>query len=217
MTSDPRPSPRAPPARAPYVSKLRARQKEQTASLILDSVRRLLTSGDLAAVTIAEVARTAEVTERTIYRYFPTREDLLRAFWRHELERTGGATVTAPQNEAELMTNIRRLFAGLDGQEGMIRALLATQEGRDLRRPTNAARLAHMQDFIAAECPGLDPETRLSLAAGIVSVSSVLSWMFLRDNTDMDGARAGEAAARTVQCILDAARRIANGRNPDQR
>lgn len=192
--------------RAPYVSKLRERQKEQTAQLILDTVAQILRDADLSAVTIAEIARVAEVTERTIYRHFATREELLRAFWKHELERSGGVTVTTPETPDELFANIRRLFTSLDANEGIVRAVLSTPEGRELRRPTNEARLRHMLHFLDTHVPGLDAEQCLSLAAGIVSVSSVLSWMFMRDNCGMDGARAGEAASLTVAAILAAAR-----------
>jgi AcrR family transcriptional regulator len=202
---DPASRPRAPP-KGPYVSKLRERQKEQTAQLILEAVGQILRRADLDAATIAEVARVAEVTERTIYRHFATREDLLRAFWKHELERSGGANVTTPETPEALSANIRRLFSSLDANEGIIRAVLSTPEGRELRRPTNSARFAHMLGFLETHVPGLDPELRISIAAGIVSVSSVLSWMFMRDNLPMDGARAGEAAATTVELILAAAK-----------
>jgi AcrR family transcriptional regulator len=193
-------------SRAPYVSKLRERQKEQTARLILDTVARILADAELSAATIAEIARVAEVTERTIYRHFATREDLLRAFWKRELERIGGVSVTTPDTPEALCASIRRLFASLDANEGIVRAVLSTAEGRELRRPTNKARLQHMVSFLEIHAPKLDPEQRLSVAAGIVMVSSVPSWMFMRDNYEMDGVRAGEAAARTVEAILAAAK-----------
>jgi AcrR family transcriptional regulator len=196
------------PGKARYVSKLRERQKEQTARLILDSVATILREFSLDAVSIAEVARVAEVTERTIYRHYATREDMLRAFWKYELERSGGVGVTTPGTPEALYANIRRLFASLDANEGIVRAMMSTPEGRELRRPTNAARFAHMLGFVDVHVPGLEPELRASVAAGIVSVSSVLSWMFMRDNLGMDGARAGEAAATSVEMILAAAKSL---------
>jgi len=65
--------------RAPYQSTLRARHKEQTSRLILDSVGAIIRRADLAAVSIAEVARVADITERTVYRHYETRDDLIRA------------------------------------------------------------------------------------------------------------------------------------------
>src|SRR5207302_193499 len=122
----------------------------------------------------------------------------------------GGVHVITPRTPETLAANIRKLFASLDGDEGIIRAVLSTQEGRDLRKPTNAARFEHMLGFVERHVPGLDPETRRSVAAGIVAVSSVFSWMFMRDNLGMNGIQAGEAAARSVELILEAAKATAS-------
>jgi len=54
------------PTRSGYNSPLRARQKEQTGVLILSAVAAILRSSVLSAVTTAEVARVAEITERTV-------------------------------------------------------------------------------------------------------------------------------------------------------
>jgi AcrR family transcriptional regulator len=104
----------SPPAARGYSSKLRTRQKEQTGELILSSVAALLNRGGLAAVTIAAVAQQAEVTERTIYRHFATREDLLGAFWQWQLQQAAGENVTAPPTLEALLATIPRLFASLD-------------------------------------------------------------------------------------------------------
>src|SRR5271163_4271009 len=115
-----------------YNSPLRARQKQQTHDLILSAVATILRIADLAAVTFGEVARVSEVTERTIYRHFASREDLLRAFWKWQLEKSGGLNVIAPATIDELMSNIKRLFASLDEDEGVIRAVLSSAEGREM-------------------------------------------------------------------------------------
>lgn len=196
-----------PAARAGYVSKLRTRQKEQTGQLILEAVADILAGAGLEAVTIAEVARVAEVTERTVYRHFSTREQLLKAFWSWQLEGAGGARVTAPETVESLLETVQRLFTSLDANEGVIRAMLSTREGREIREPTNQARYAHMQSFVQSVLPHLPEHERDSLAAGIVVVSSVMSWMFMRDHCGFDGARAGEAAAHAVRLMLEAARR----------
>lgn len=196
-----------PPARAGYTSKLRDRQKAETRTLILASVATILNRDGLAAVTIAEVAQTAEVTERTVYRHFSTREELLKAFWRWQLEQAGGERVTDPESLEALLLTVRRLFASLDANEGVVRAMLASSEGRDLRLQTNRARYAHMLAFVSTLLPDLPEAERHSLAAGIVVVCSVMSWMFMRDHCGFDGARAGDASAYAVRLMIEAARR----------
>jgi AcrR family transcriptional regulator len=195
-----------PPARTGYTSKLRAMQKEQTGHLILAAVAKILNRADLSAVTVAEVAQVAEVTERTIYRHFSTREDLLKAFWSWQLRQAAGEQVITPRTVPALLETVQRLFASLDADAGVIRAMLSSPEGRDIRLQTNRARYNHMLAFIEALLPDLPEHERHSLASGIVVVCSVVSWMFMRDHCGYDGVRAGEAAAYTVRLMIEAAR-----------
>jgi AcrR family transcriptional regulator len=55
---------------------LRERKKQQTRRLIADTARRLFAERGFEAVTVAEVARAADVAEATVFNYFPTKEDL---------------------------------------------------------------------------------------------------------------------------------------------
>jgi AcrR family transcriptional regulator len=55
---------------------LRERKKEQTRQLIADTARRLFAERGFEAVTVAEVARAAGVAEKTVFNYFPTKEEL---------------------------------------------------------------------------------------------------------------------------------------------
>src|ERR1700744_4466934 len=60
---------------------LRDRQREETREQILRAVGRQLEQGPLEDLSFAEIAKDAKVGERTVYRYFPTKEALLGAFW----------------------------------------------------------------------------------------------------------------------------------------
>jgi AcrR family transcriptional regulator len=56
---------------------LRERKKQRTRQLIAETARRLFTERGFDAVPVAEVARAAEVSEATVFNYFPTKEDLV--------------------------------------------------------------------------------------------------------------------------------------------
>jgi AcrR family transcriptional regulator len=64
------------------VSGLRERKKEQTRQAIAETARELFVKRGFEAVRVAEIARAADVSEKTVFNYFPTKEDLV--FWRLE-------------------------------------------------------------------------------------------------------------------------------------
>jgi AcrR family transcriptional regulator len=61
---------------------LRERKKQRTRELIAETARRLFVERGFDRVTVAEIAREAEVAEKTVFNYFPTKEDLV--YWRLE-------------------------------------------------------------------------------------------------------------------------------------
>jgi AcrR family transcriptional regulator len=61
---------------------LRERKKQATRRLIGDTARRLFVERGFEHVSVAEVARAADVSEKTVFNYFPRKEDLI--FWRFE-------------------------------------------------------------------------------------------------------------------------------------
>jgi AcrR family transcriptional regulator len=58
----------------------RERKKMQTRELIAETARRLFAERGFDHVSIAEIARQADVSETTVFNHFPTKEDLV--YWR---------------------------------------------------------------------------------------------------------------------------------------
>src|SRR6478735_8068012 len=59
---------------------LRERKKQQTRQQIAETARALFAERGFEDVTVAEIARAADVSVQTVFNYFPTKEDLV--YWR---------------------------------------------------------------------------------------------------------------------------------------
>jgi AcrR family transcriptional regulator len=104
---------------------LRERKKRQTRQLLADTARRLFAERGFENVSVAEIARAADVSEATVFNYFPTKEDLvyvgLEAF------------------ESELLRAVRERPAGeavIDAFERFVlapRGLLAARDEQSAR------------------------------------------------------------------------------------
>ena len=56
---------------------LRERKKQQTRQLLTDTARQLFGARGFENVSVSEIARVADVSEATVFNYFPTKEDLV--------------------------------------------------------------------------------------------------------------------------------------------
>jgi AcrR family transcriptional regulator len=56
---------------------LRERKKQRTRQLLSETARRLFSEHGFERVSIAEIAREADVSEQTVFNYFPSKEDLV--------------------------------------------------------------------------------------------------------------------------------------------
>ena len=126
---------------------LRERKKRRTRQLIADTALRLFLERGFDAVTVAEVARAAEVDAKTVYNYFPSKPGLVY----HRLETFEAALLDAvrerPPGEsilaafARFVTGSHGLLAD-EGASGQLTAL-----GRMIL--DSPALLAHEQQVFA--------------------------------------------------------------------
>ena len=158
---------------------LRERKKEQTRQLIAETAWRLFADRGFDRVTVAQVAREAEVAVATVFNYFPTKEDLF--FFR--LEAFGAELVDAVATRAAgepVLVAFRRALEGAGGLLAQVEAgdLPALERLRTVNRviadsPALQAReqraLAHTADelaaLLAAEVDGSGEDLRPRIAA----------------------------------------------------
>jgi AcrR family transcriptional regulator len=167
---------------------------------ILDAAIDEMREGKLDALTIAKVAERAKVTERTVYRHFLTREDLLKAVWPRMQARVGSSGF--PQTADDLIATPLRLFPRFDEDEGLIRASISSETGREMRLSSNPQRQAAMLACVADALPEMDGVAQRRRAAIVQLIDSAYAWSALRDFWGMDGVEAGRAASEAIAVLL---------------
>jgi len=189
---------------------------ELVRSRVLEGVAAVLARGE--PLTYAGVAVAAGVPERTLYRHFPTREQLLAAVFAWANERIGFRG-ELPADGASMAELVRRVFPGFDAIAPVIRELLIAPEGRLARLADKPARQRAALALVRGEVAGLDRASERRLAAVLQLLGAAPTWQTLRDYWDMDGVEAAEACALAVQLLLEGARarakrRKGSGRRP---
>jgi AcrR family transcriptional regulator len=105
---------------------LRERKKRRTREDIAAAAMALFTARGFDAVTVAEVARAAEVSEKTVFNYFPAKEDLVTHRGAERMAELVEAVRTRPPGESLLEPFRRMTMDFLDQVEhGPVESIVA--------------------------------------------------------------------------------------------
>src|SRR5665647_189795 len=169
-------------------STLRDRHAATTRDVILDAVVEQLGEQGPFDFSYFEVSRRSGVAVRTIYRHFPTRDDLFDALGRRVIRAVG---FEYPRTREALATLVRRLFPAFDAHGALINAQMLGGLSR-VRTRNRSKRAGVMQEVLATALPHLPPD-RLKAAAGLFTcMISATTWQRLRDEHGLDAAFGGE-------------------------
>ncbi|TDD70122.1 TetR/AcrR family transcriptional regulator [Actinomadura rubrisoli] len=111
----PEPGPGPEPGQEPELG-LRERKKRETRRRISDIATGLFLARGFDNVTIADVARTADVSVNTVFNYFKTKEDLFFDRQGEHIEQAGRDLLQRRPGEGAVALFRRRFFEGLDAR-----------------------------------------------------------------------------------------------------
>jgi AcrR family transcriptional regulator len=174
---------------------LRERKKEQTRQLIAETAWRLFADRGFEQVTVAEVARKAQVAVATVFNYFPTKEDLFY----YRLEAFGAGLVDAISTRAEgepVLVAFRRFVLESAG-------LLAQVEAGD-SQPLE--RLRTVNRVIAAS-PALLAREQRALARTADALAALLAAETNAPAHDLQPQIAANALIGVQRTLIDYTRR----------
>jgi AcrR family transcriptional regulator len=201
-------------ARGAYHSPLRKSQAAATRERIVEASVALMQRGD--ELTYAAVAATAGVQERTVYRHFPRKEDLGAALWDWIVAHLTHADFAA-RDEGQLVAAMRESFAGFDADAPLIRAMLHSPQGLDVRRRQQPMRRAMFESCVDSAAPGTPPQVRERAAAALQVLYSAASWDLLRSFWDMDATEAADVIELGIRSLLTGLRLHAGHETAGQR
>lgn len=190
-----------------YRSGLRKAQADLTRSRIQEAAASLLDErGAPEGITFKAVAERAGVTEMTVYRHFPKREDLLHGLWQH-LNASMGQGLGMPESADALLAQHDTLFTGFDRIAPQIVASITTPQGREMRTSLNPSRRKAFTAIVREVAPELDAGKRTAAAAILQLLHSAYAWDSLREHWGLDGKAAGKATKWAIETLLKELRR----------
>lgn len=178
---------------------LQSRQSALARQAILQALVAHLESGDVDQVSMEDLAREAGVSRRTLYRYFPTRTDLIAAAgdWvRGEVFKLDPAI-----GDGGIAASFRAGTASMQARPRLARALLRTDTGRAARTSFRAARAEAIRREVRARAPNLSKRDAESAAAVLTNLCSLHAWVSLQEESGLSPERAQEALLWAIEII----------------
>jgi AcrR family transcriptional regulator len=194
----------------------RERKKRETNEAIQVAARRLFAANGYAATTVQQIADEADVSERTLFRYFESKEDLLLPDVMAYFQAVESAIRSRPIDETPL-TSIFEALAEVTDRSGLGPIL----ESGPAVDPVAASRLSkvlvdwedRLSDVLLdrfGRMTGAGPSPQLALRASVVA-SAAVSAVRATIRTVQLGNASGSPAADTADVLREAFAVLAAG------
>ncbi|MFN3215458.1 MAG: TetR/AcrR family transcriptional regulator [Acidimicrobiales bacterium] len=185
---------------------LRAEQKELTRRKVLTAVLELVAEGSLDDLSVPAVARRSGVSVATIYRYFPTRDDLLAAA---ADEPSRVALDMHPLDPAEpdpLAAFQRSMWHSFATNMALLRHQISSESGREMRDARLDRSRRRLADHVRER--GVDPDSAAGrrLVSLLLLTSGSLALVELHDRQGLAVDDAIEASRWAADVLIEASR-----------
>lgn len=185
-----------------------ASQISGTQAAILAAYAELIEEVGTDDVSFRLIALRAGVGERTVFRYYPTRVDLLLATsaW---IERT---IFTRAESDSifDVPIAIREAMEAYDRRPELAHVVAETA----MRGVNGADPAPHRDDFdgmLRREVPSLGDDDRRAVVAALCHLDSSATWVTMRRELGMSGRDIADAATWAAEAILDPVRDLGGG------
>lgn len=184
---------------------LREQHALATQERILGAVADLLERSQPEALTMPAVAEASGVSLRTIYRYYPTREELLEAAGRW----IGDELLKHPYpHDLDEVADLYQVGArDFDERPGLVRALAFSQLGQHVRGYRRRERLEAVGRALRAELTALSESELRRAEAVLAYLHNMLAYTTLREESGLSGQEIGETIGWAIRTLIADLRR----------
>lgn len=192
-----------------YHSPLRAEQTRQTRERILEGVLRVMARGQLTDLSIPALAREADVSVPTIYRYFHTKRELILALAGYALQQAGMEfqPLTSPE---DFVASVRAVVLAYACDINLLRAVALSEQSADMREAVVPLRFELIDLALAALLERLPEPERGQLRASLFLLTTSSAVATCVDLLGMSGEEAADTITWAIQTLLDGAERRLN-------
>jgi AcrR family transcriptional regulator len=179
---------------------LRERKKQRTRETIASAARELFAERGYHATTLPEIAEAADVSTRTIFAYFPSKEDILFSDFPLMKDAPAQALAERPEGEDALET-VRKFILSLHELEKTdldLKMRMCIENDETLRSHLRA-RLASLEELIA---PAIAKDLGAAdddLRPQVVAASLTAAFNVLTERDDSPKGKPKTAADRAAQ------------------
>ena len=171
-----------------------------TQASILSAYAELIEEVGTDDVSFRVIALRAGVGERTVFRYYPTRADLLLATstW---IERT---IFTRAESDSifDVPLAIREAMEAYERRPELAYVVAETAM-RGVNGADPSPQRAEFDAMLVREVPSLGDEERRAVVAALCHLDSSATWVTMRRELEMSGRDIADAAAWAAEAILD--------------
>jgi AcrR family transcriptional regulator len=186
---------------------LRDQQAEFTRQILMEAAKRVIENYSVDDFTVQKVAEEAGMSHRTVYRYFPSRQELLDAFTDWMEDTVAPIDHSLPDQTDEISPIVQSAFDRFDRYAPYFRAgLLLANRGEPLQPHRQKERDQLIRQALADELDPLEPEQAEEAYAIIRHLLGAHTWQVLHDRFELQDGRSGRAVTWALEVLMDALR-----------
>lgn len=198
-------------------TRLTASLVEDTTTRILNALVDVISTDGITEFSVQAVADRANLSHRTIYRHFPSREALLEGITNYledpmRLEGLPGI----PNDLDECVEAIENVFNFFEANAPMIEATVVVRIALGIEPSRGLERTKGFVDIVRSDAPNLSPEEVNSYAMGLRAIASSQHWYVLTRRLGLTTEQASKVATDTLRALVDEIRRRNTRKRPKE-